>query len=240
MKSSPTKYWRLAPSSLQLEQSVCEQKQDVVVPEELVSKARPREGIVLAEWEAGLSLGRVRALGVVRQINQGDRTIKVSWVPAEITLRPSSSGRRWWSQTKPFFAFAPDVVQRYALDDMFAEHFPEFENMEFGKAPPTVNEFTTQQHYATPGYIYVIRSKFGFKIGKTVNLKQRTRLFEVKLPFSNSLEHYAWFEDYTRAERELHLQFHAKRLEGEWFDLDEKDLSEIKAKGKKIKLEGLQ
>lgn len=33
-----------------------------------------------------------------------------------------------------------------------------------------------------PGYVYVIRSKYGFKIGKSKRLKGRTRLFEVKLP----------------------------------------------------------
>ena len=64
-----------------------------------------------------------------------------------------------------------------------------------------------------------------------MNIMNRTRLFEVKLPFPIELVHYAYFDDYTKAEREMHQMFAAKRLEGEWFDLDENDVSAIKALG---------
>jgi hypothetical protein len=87
--------------------------------------------------------------------------------------------------------------------------------------------------------VYVIRSQYGFKIGKTVDLKRRTRLFEVKLPFPIQIEHYAWFEDYTLAEKNFHQMFSAKRKEGEWFDLDEADLKIIKTFGKPVSSEGL-
>jgi hypothetical protein len=40
-------------------------------------------------------------------------------------------------------------------------------------------------------------------------VKSRTRLFEVKLPFPITVEHYAWFEDYPSAERDLHCGYHA-------------------------------
>lgn len=92
---------------------------------------------------------------------------------------------------------------------------------------------------ATGGYVYLVRSQYGVKIGKSVNVKSRTRLFEVKLPFPISVEHYAWFDDYSYAERDLHRKFHAKRLEGEWFDLSKEDVAHIMTLGKSVPVAGL-
>lgn len=131
-------------------------------------------------------------------------------------------------------------TSKYGLDDLFAEHFPEFSELSFGPAPKEVPLGARPSASPTGGYVYVIRSPYGFKIGKTVNLKQRTKLFEVKLPFKNSLEHYAWFDDYTHAERSFHLRFHRKRLEGEWFDLQPEDIESIRREGVRIPVEGLQ
>lgn len=87
--------------------------------------------------------------------------------------------------------------------------------------------------------MYVIRSEHGYKIGKTVNLKARTRLFEIKLPFPIQLEHYARFDDYCSAEQHFHRMFHAKRKEGEWFALEAADIAVIKTFGKAVPVHGL-
>jgi hypothetical protein len=79
-----------------------------------------------------------------------------------------------------------------------------------------------------PGHIYVLESPYGYKIGKTINLSERTRLFAVKLPFPNSLVHHFRADDYTAAERGLHLKYADKRLEGEWFDLTAADLADLR------------
>jgi hypothetical protein len=63
----------------------------------------------------------------------------------------------------------------------------------------------------------VIRSQYGFKIGKARYLHDRTRLFGVKLPFPIELELAAWCRLYGATERALHVEFARKRLEGEWF-----------------------
>jgi hypothetical protein len=46
------------------------------------------------------------------------------------------------------------------------------------------------------------------------------------------LNNYALFSDYTQAERSLHLHFHEKRLEGEWFALNDEDIAFIKTFGR--------
>lgn len=205
-----------------------------------VQSLKPRHGVLVAEWDPSALLGRVRQLGVVRKAADAVSGAAIDWKECEINLRPHPAGRRWWTQTKPFFAFASDVTIRYGLDDLFAEHFPEFCDLSFSPMPSPISSTSKTPAFPIAGYIYVVRSPHGFKIGKTVNLKQRTKLFEVKLPFKNSLEHYAWFDDYTLAERNFHVRFHHKRLEGEWFDLDMTDLDAIRLEGKHVPLEGLR
>lgn len=44
------------------------------------------------------------------------------------------------------------------------------------------------------------------------------------MPFPIEVVMTGWFADYSVAERQFHRQFAGKRLEGEWFDLDDSDL----------------
>ncbi|QRP63222.1 GIY-YIG nuclease family protein [Rhodanobacter sp. FDAARGOS 1247] len=175
----------------------------------------------------------------MRKVEHSRTSAEVDWQPVDVSFRPNPTGRRWWTQAKPFFGYAKDVAERYLLEALFAEHFPAFADLEFGAQPPASGRSPRPSASPTGGYVYVIRSKLGFKIGKTVNLRSRTRLFAVKLPFPTSVEHYAWFEDYTHAERSFHLRYHEKRLEGEWFDLSESDLKAIKAEGQSVPVTGL-
>ena len=230
--SAPRLFWRVAPAKPQDADEMLLQSSLVGVPE-LFAKIRPRHGLVLASWDAGMQLGRVAALGVVKSVEPAALRADVLWRRAEIELRPNPSGRTFWAN-RPFFRFADDVAVRYMLADLFAEHFPEFGALAFSQAPAGVSPLAPASAAGSSGYVYVIRSPYGFKIGKTINLKGRTRLFEVKLPFPITVEHYAWFDDYTAAEREFHRMFHHLRLEGEWFDLGPKELTEIRRHGKTV------
>ena len=205
----------------------------------LSEKLRPQDCVVLARWDAAAQLGRVEALGIVLELTTDRTSAKIRWRLAEITLRPNPGGRQFWAKEKGWFRFADDVVRRYALVDLYAEYFPDLSGFDFSAPPPPAPRGVGTSENSIPGFVYVIRSDHGFKIGKTVNMKNRTRLFEVKLPFPISIEHYAWFEDYSRAEKRFHSTYHAKRLEGEWFDLNPADLAHIKTQGKAVSVAGL-
>ncbi len=207
-------------------------------PPELYHKIKPGHGIVLASWEGGQQVGLVVALGVVVQVNVPGSTAEISWRRANITLKPNPSGRQFWLN-KPFFRFADTVAVRYMLDDLFAEHFPDLCEIELGKASGVVRQATESYYQVTPGYVYLIKSQYGYKIGKTVNIKNRTNLFTVKLPFPIELVNYAWFDNYSKAERDLHSKYAAKRLEGEWFDLSGTEVDQIKRQGKPMPVAGL-
>ncbi|MGX9569371.1 GIY-YIG nuclease family protein [Pseudomonas sp. CFBP 5748] len=231
------KFYRFDPQKL-----VMPVKHNVQVDSDLsglILHVRPKDCILLASWDARAQVGNVSAFGIVMTVDRESGRAKILWREADVTLRPSSNGRRYWLQAKHWFAFAPDVVNRYGLPDLHAEYFPDIAGFDIPAPPSPVRGVSRPSNLPTGGYVYVIRSKLGFKIGKTIHLRARTRLFEVKLPFPISLEHYAWFDDYSHAERSFHITYQAKRLEGEWFDLDASDLEQIKTFGKSVPVAGL-
>lgn len=231
-----SKYIRIDPAAL-VEDPGENEESKITGPVNFIEALKTGYGIVEAAWDEQLQLGHAKRFGIILSVLDG--TARVLWKPTDAVYRPSPSGRRWWKQSKPFFSFAPDVVDRYMLAAAFADIFTEELHLE-----PTVraiarNVEIRSSQMPTGGYVYLVRSQYGVKIGKSVNVKNRTRLFEVKLPFPISVEHYAWFDDYSFAERDLHKKFHGKRLEGEWFDLSNEDIAHIKTLGKPVPVAGL-
>jgi hypothetical protein len=90
----------------------------------------------------------------------------------------------------------------------------------------------TVLHSDTPkaGYVYLIQSPTGsYKIGRSKNIANRLKTFNVKLPFEIEIEHVISCSDYRAAERELHKRYADKRVNGEWFALTRDDVEQIKA-----------
>lgn len=197
--------------------------------------ARPGDGVVLAHFDEAAAVGKVRAIGLVTKAASDGSPPGVHWVKTSLTLFPTQQGMRFWRQPKPFFVFAKNVAARYRLQELFCKTFS------LSAAKPVqssgqnhTQETTANEAGAEPrdrenkgGYVYLIRSPYGYKIGKTKNMKERSQLFTVKLPFSIEIVHYAWHADYSMAERLLHQRFRDKRLNGEWFALSPKEINEI-------------
>jgi hypothetical protein len=83
-----------------------------------------------------------------------------------------------------------------------------------------------------PGYVYLIRSDSGhYKIGRTKNPDNRIETFKLQLPIEVEYEHLVKSDDMVTLERDLHARFEAKRINGEWFDLEPEDVIYIKSLG---------
>jgi len=230
-------FWRIAPQNKSKTLEMVENSL-LYTPEGLIMKLRPQHGIVLADWNEGSKLGEVVAFGIVKSIEISSGHIEAQWARADNTFRPVQQAWRFWrNEKKGFFKFPDNIVLRYALDDLFSEHFPGMDDYQYGSTTGFANNKKPGGYKEIPGFVYVIQSEFGYKIGKTVNLKSRTRLFEVKLPFKIELVHYAWFDNYSKAEREFHDMYAEKRLEGEWFSLTDTDLLEIKKFGTTVPID---
>ena len=78
------------------------------------------------------------------------------------------------------------------------------------------------------GFVYLLRSSLGFKIGCARNPERRIAEIATLLPFEVSIEHIFPAPDMYSAEFALHFHFESKRIRGEWFSLDESDVADFK------------
>lgn len=198
----------------------------LTLPQGLADRLRPGDGVLIGTWNEQSLTGSISALAVVTSLNVQTRQASIEMAETELTLKPNPSGRRWWRND--YFKFAESVRERYMLDDLFAEHFPGYADIDI---TPWHRPVASREKNYLPitGHIYVLQSEYGYKIGKTVNLKDRVRLFGVKLPFQFELVVTGLVENYSKVEAELHQQYSHKRLEGEWFSLDPEDVDQIAA-----------
>lgn len=108
-----------------------------------------------------------------------------------------------------------------------AAHTKRTNGIDSGRLNPieVIGEPTTG---AKSGVVYILKSAYGYKVGRTRNVPNRMRTFGVKLPFIYTIPLCAWFEDCHAAETRYHELFASKRINGEWFDLDDSDIQSIR------------
>jgi len=183
---------------------------------DVMSTLRVGDGIILANWNEDSKKGEATFIGVViGGIDNETQSLPVTWFEQCFELSPNGAGYQFWR--KDFFKFADAPAKRYKL-----QHY--FDGLDVFKVE---GDGTPAQASSNSGYIYVIQSEYGYKIGKTTSIKNRSQLFGVKLPFDFSFV-YTYFSDrFSKLEVDLHQHFKHKRLNGEWFNLSNEDLEEL-------------
>ena len=84
------------------------------------------------------------------------------------------------------------------------------------------------------GYVYLLRGiiegyKRCFKIGRSGDPSDRYETFKLILPFDVMYEHTIVCRNMIQAEAYFHLLFDHRRIKGEWFALEDIDLSIFKS-----------
>ena len=79
-----------------------------------------------------------------------------------------------------------------------------------------------------PGYVYLLKGGGFYKIGCSKNVDKRTVALATKLPFVVEELCRITTADRFGTEHRLHEQFADKRVNGEWFELDEADVEYIR------------
>jgi len=103
--------------------------------------------------------------------------------------------------------------------------------IEYNIPAPAYRQSTQYKKPHTKGYVYLVKALHDetlFKIGRTNSPNKRMRTFEVKLPFAIECECLISTDDMYKLEGELHRKFKPKRLDGEFFRLDQSDVEYIK------------
>jgi hypothetical protein len=78
------------------------------------------------------------------------------------------------------------------------------------------------------GKVYLMKSGKYYKIGKANHVGQRNYSLGTKLPEKIEIIHEISTDDPFGIEKYWHNRFKEKRLKGEWFDLDNKDIQAFK------------
>lgn len=78
------------------------------------------------------------------------------------------------------------------------------------------------------GHVYILKSELGvYMIGRTKNLETTINQLQAS-PLRFELVHSIACEDDSKYEQELHIRFRNKRKTGNWFELTDHDIEELK------------
>jgi hypothetical protein len=240
---TPAKYWRIPCS---LNSVIDEPSTEFTLPPALANQASAPargHGITIAAYDEVEQTGLLRWLGIISGGTGLTRT--VDWRPttAQIWV-DTGAGRGFWKAGP--FAFAPKKICDYGLHELWQQHFDGLELRDqatMGKRPKgsatrasriaperlnPVEVIGQPTNGAQAGVVYLLKSAYGYKIGRTRSVPDRMRTFGVQLPFIYTIPLCVWFGDCHAAERRYHDAFASKRINGEWFDLEESDIELIR------------
>lgn len=241
---TPAKYWRVPCA---LEAAVSEPSSEFALPPALANQAAPPtrgHGITIAAYDEVEQSGLLRWLGIIT--GGVGPTLTVDWKPttAQIWVDTPTGRSRWKSGP---FGFAQRKVGDYGLHELWQQHFDGMDLRDHatmatrpkGTAKARTSRIAPERlnpvqvigqpiSGALAGVVYVLKSAYGYKIGRTRSVPDRMRTFGVQLPFMYTIPFCVWFDDCHAAERHYHNAFASKRINGEWFDLDEADIELIR------------
>jgi hypothetical protein len=92
---------------------------------------------------------------------------------------------------------------------------------------PTINTYHNEKQISI-GYIYIFKSKIGYKIGTTKNVESRMKAIQTASGMPIEKIFSAKVENNFMVEKELHEEFNEQKIYGEWFSLSQFDIEFIK------------
>jgi hypothetical protein len=122
--------------------------------------------------------------------------------------------------------------RQYVIRNLFADHLEQVEKIIDGYKPLVGDEKTVDEQNNEPCHVYLMKDQANdfFKIGISNKPNYRERTLQSEKPTIDLIASKE-FPSRTIAEsieRALHDSYSDKRLRGEWFDLDPKDIKDIK------------
>ncbi len=246
---TPERYWRV-PAAFDEDAVPAE---DFELPNEIASQGRPPkvgDGLIIAAYCDETDTGFFRWVGTA--ISGGGARLQVQWRELDERIWVQyEMGRRKWRQGA--FCFAAKKVADYGLHELWTQHFEGLtvrEPMQRERAPKTttilkrsrtgaiarerlepIEVFGAPSSSPRAGVVYLLKSAYGYKVGRTGSVPSRMRAFGVQLPFAYTIPLCIWYEDCHAAERRFHAAYADKRINGEWFDLAEADIDAMRSEG---------
>jgi hypothetical protein len=117
-----------------------------------------------------------------------------------------------------------ETTDSYLIKDLAEEYYGPSAAM----PEPIIQSIPEKPSRGCKGFVYVVEGGGYFKIGCTTDLAQRIKALTVKAPFTLDVQLVIPSLDIYTTEQELHRRFAKKHRRGEWFDLDIKDIEDIR------------
>lgn len=115
------------------------------------------------------------------------------------------------------------VVEFYAFQDSFAD-VADLAAPFAASSEPTHTD-TEDVAVESFGFVYLMKSRKYYKIGKSLSAGKRAYEIQLKLPEELKLIHKIKTDDLTGIEAYWHRRFADKRMRGEWFNLTRQDVA---------------
>lgn len=114
----------------------------------------------------------------------------------------------------------------YSLIEISHDSMPERRVFKMKRKSKKV--FTKKEEQKNEGYVYLVHTSLGLKIGHSKKPIQRLHYFQTKLPLDITHIDMYYVNDRFHVEKVLHEEFEAKLKKGEWYNLDAKDIEKAK------------
>jgi hypothetical protein len=121
-------------------------------------------------------------------------------------------------ETKPLSAFVTDQRKSDGRDSRCKICFEKAKSARLGRGGPR----------CVPGFVYVIRVGDFCKIGLSANPKSRIASLQISTPTPLEVVCILPTKDMIALEKELHQKYVHAHERGEWFDLSESDVEQIR------------
>jgi len=189
-------------------------------------------GVLRTRYDTATQLAHIDAVGRVESISPESGEVVVEWRSANFEISPGPHGRRHWEQ-KPYFVFNADRARAYELPARFAEAFKDSEWLNHKIAGSyhvrNIKDDEIPSLYVQEGFVYLMQWGNEYKIGKAVDVERRQKRLARDLDRNIKVLHRIFSKDYTKTESQLHRKYKEKHLHGEWFALDEEDVTWFKS-----------
>lgn len=241
---TPAKYWRVP---CPLGETIPKPIENFDIGQQLANYStspKAGHGITIAAYDPEQQTGFLQWVGIIKGGSGQARTVE--WQPTAARIDVTNAqGAKFWAGG--VFGFAQNKIADYGLHELWQEHFDlELRDSTPNIARPNRTVRTSSASRIAPerlnpievigkpttgaraGVVYVLKSAMGYKVGRTNNVPARMRAFGVKLPFIYTIPLCAWFDDCHAAEKRYHTLFADKHINGEWFNLTDQDIQQIR------------
>ncbi|MFN5129518.1 MAG: GIY-YIG nuclease family protein [Sphingomonadaceae bacterium] len=148
---------------------------------------------------------------------------------------PTTPELKIYSRGRPEFASKNTFANAFGSKDQMVSRLRDWMITNRSDDPLIATLEVTKTHeqsegerQAKNGWVYLLRSGMHYKIGRSDELERRVKQISIALPEKVEMEHAIETDDPAGIEAYWHKRFADKRMNGEWFKLDNFDVKAFK------------